>query len=285
VAAATGRGRRRSAAPQYTTSPKPLSVMTMVDRPAGRQTSGSLKKRAASSSPSSPDCRDPQRSAKESFERTKACRSTCSSSNHFMLLFLLSPLHAGSSTFKSASSGPSRQVCKASWADNLHARGQRDGARSRQAAARDGRRGQPVPDEECRGVEQEHLRLSPTLIIRNVLVWCDGGTAMHTQSTDTRWSTATPVHRRDGMSRPGAWASCRTGAGARGPGRARTGSSATAPTGERAVAMLDASEAPTQAQVSASDAAASSGCARRTAPGASRLQARPAPACGVRAGL
>ena len=40
--------------------------------------------------------------------------------------------------------------------------------------------------------------------------------------------------------------------------------------------MLDASEAPTQAQVSASDAAASSGCVLRTMPGAKRLHARPA---------
>ena len=40
--------------------------------------------------------------------------------------------------------------------------------------------------------------------------------------------------------------------------------------------MLDASDAPTQAQVSASDAAASSGCVLRTTPGAKRLHASPA---------
>ena len=51
-----------------------------------------------------------------------------------------------------------------------------------------------------------------------------------------------------------------------------------APTGERAMVMLDASDAPTQAQVSASDAAASSGCVLRTTPGAKRLHASPATA-------
>lgn len=62
----------------------------------------------------------------------------------------------------------------------------------------------------------------------------------------------------------------------RGRWRQRTGSRAVRPIAERAVALLDAREAPTQAQVSSTDASASAGFAPATAPGKYVLHVRPA---------